>query len=109
MTGESTIGRFGSGREVKRIEDAGLLAGAGRFTDDVSLPAQTHLRFVRSQHAHARIKSIDPRPAQAMPGVIAVFTGADLAGDGVKPLQLAPMFTRPDGSPAATPLREALA
>ena len=109
MTGESTIGRFGSGREVKRIEDAGLLAGAGRFTDDVSLPAQTYLRFLRSPHAHARIVSIDASAALAMPGVVAVLTGVDLVRDGVKPLAVAPIFMRPDGSPGATPLRPALA
>jgi aerobic carbon-monoxide dehydrogenase large subunit len=109
MTGESAIGRFGSGREVRRIEDAGLLAGAGCFTDDVSLPSQTHLVFLRSPYAHARIVSIDTAAALAMPGVIAVLTGADLVADGVKPLPLAPIFKRPDDSPGATPLRPALA
>ncbi len=99
MTGESTIGRFGSGREVRRIEDAGLLAGAGRFTDDFSLPSQTYLVFLRSPHAHARIVSIDAAEALAMPGVIAVLTGDDLAKAGVKPLPVTPMFKRPDGSP----------
>jgi aerobic carbon-monoxide dehydrogenase large subunit len=109
MSGESAIGRFGSGREVRRIEDAALLAGAGRFTDDVSLPSQTYLCFLRSPHAHARIVSIDVAKARAMPGVIAVLTGADLVRAGVKPLPVAPIFKRPDGSPAATPLRPALA
>jgi len=109
MPDDSTIGRFGSGREVKRIEDAALLAGAGRFADDVSNAGQTHLVFLRSPHAHARIVSIDAAAALAMPGVIAVLTGADLVRAGVKPLPLAPMFTRPDGSPGATPLRPALA
>src|SRR5260370_34526314 len=109
MTGESTIGRFGSGREVRRIEDAGLLAGAGRFTDDFSLPTQTYLVFLRSPHAHARIVSIDAAEALAMPGVIAVLTGDDFGTAGVKPLPVAPMFKRPDGSPGATPLRPALA
>ncbi|HVJ56177.1 MAG TPA: xanthine dehydrogenase family protein molybdopterin-binding subunit [Aliidongia sp.] len=107
--GESAIGRFGSGREVKRIEDAGLLAGVGRFADDVSEPFQTHLVFLRSPYAHARIVSIDAAEALAMPGVVAVLTGADLVAAGVKPLPLAPMFKRPDGSPGATPLRPALA
>ena len=109
MPDGSTIGRFGSGREVRRIEDAGLLAGAGRFTDDVSLPGQTCLGFLRSPVAHARIVSIDVSAAAAMPGVIAVMTGADLAAAGVQPLPVAPIFTRPDGSPGATPLRPALA
>ncbi|SED43813.1 carbon-monoxide dehydrogenase large subunit [Rhizobiales bacterium GAS191] len=109
MTDESIIGRFGSGRDVRRIEDAGLLAGAGRFSDDVSLPSQTYLRFLRSPHAHARIVAIDTAAALAMPGVIAVLTGADLVKAGVKPLPIAPIFKRPDGSPGATPLRPALA
>ena len=109
MPDGSTIGRFGSGREVRRIEDAGLLAGAGRFTDDFSLPGQTYLSFLRSPHAHARIVSIDATTAASMPGVLAVLTGADLVAAGVKPLPVAPMFQRPDGSPGATPLRPALA
>lgn len=109
MNDISPIGRFGSGREVRRIEDAGLLAGTGHFTDDVSIAAQTYLAFLRSAHAHARIVSIDSAAALAMPGVIAVLTGADLAAAGVKPLPLAPIFKRPDGSPGATPLRPALA
>ncbi|MDR3529573.1 MAG: xanthine dehydrogenase family protein molybdopterin-binding subunit [Rhodopila sp.] len=109
MTDQSTIGRFGSGREVRRIEDAGLLAGAGRFTDDFSLPRQTYLSFLRSPHAHARIVSIDTAAALAMPGVIAILTGADLVAAGVRPLPVAPIFQRPDGSPGATPLRPALA
>ena len=109
MAGESAIGRFGSGRDVPRIEDAALLAGAGQFTDDVSLPGQAYLSFLRSPHPHARIVSIDAAAALAMPGVIAVLTGADLVKAGVKPQPLAPMFKRPDGSPGATPLRPALA
>jgi len=109
MTDRSTVGRFGSGREVRRIEDAGLLAGAGRFSDDISRPGQAYLGFLRSPHPHARIVSIDASEALAMPGVVAVVTGADLVADGVKPLPLAPIFKRPDGSPGASPLRPALA
>jgi carbon-monoxide dehydrogenase large subunit len=109
MADGSTIGRFGSGREVRRIEDAGLLAGAGRFTDDFTLTDQTYLVFLRSPHAHARIVSIDVTAAAAMPGVVAVLTGADLAAAGVNPLPLGPIFKRPDGSPGASPLRPGLA
>jgi carbon-monoxide dehydrogenase large subunit len=109
MTDESIVGRFGSGREVRRIEDAELLVGAGRFVDDVSLPSQAYMRFLRSPHAHARIVSIDAEAAKAMPGVITVLTGTDLAVAGVKRIPLAPMFHRPDGSPGASPLRPALA
>lgn len=109
MTVTTNVGRFGSGREVRRIEDAGLLAGHGRFTDDVAAPGDLHLALLRSPVAHARIIAIDVTPALAMPGVVAAFTGADLVADGVQPLQLAPIFTRPDGSPGASPLRPALA
>ncbi len=109
MSSASITARFGSGREVRRVEDAKLLTGAGRFTDSVRLPGQTHLRFLRSPHAHARIVAIDAQEAKAMPGVIAVLTGADLAAAGVKPIPLAPLFQRPDGSPGTSPLRPALA
>src|ERR1700744_4248109 len=109
MPDGSTIERFGSGRAVRRIEDAGLLTGAGTFTDDFTIPGQTYLAFLRSPHAHPRICSIASGAAAALPGVLSVLTGADLVAAGVKPLPLAPMFFRPDGSPGATPLRHALA
>jgi carbon-monoxide dehydrogenase large subunit len=109
MSAQTAIGRYGSGREVRRIEDAGLLSGRGKFTDDVSVASQTYVVFLRSPHAHARIRSIDATEALAMPGVVAVLTGADLVAAGVKPLPVAPIFKRPDGSPGATPLRPALA
>ncbi|HEV2673832.1 MAG TPA: xanthine dehydrogenase family protein molybdopterin-binding subunit [Aliidongia sp.] len=109
MPDDSAVGRFGSGRDVKRIEDAALLAGAGRFADDVSGSAPSYLVFLRSPHAHARIVSIDTAEALAMPGVIAVLTGADLVAAGVKPLPLGPMYKGPDGSPGTTPRRRGLA
>ena len=86
-----------------------MVAGAGRFTDNIVMSGQTFLRFLRSPHAHARIVSIDTSAAAAMPGVIAVLTGADLVAAGVKPIPLAPLFQRPDGTPGASPLRPALA
>ena len=109
MTASTMTARFGSGREVKRIEDEGLLQGAGRFADDFAPAGHVHVRFLRSPHAHARIAAIDPSAALAAPGVLAVYTGAELAAAGVKPIPLAPMFQRPDGSPGASPLRPALA
>ena len=74
----STPARFGSGRDVRRIEDANLLAGSGRYTDDVTLPNQTWISFLRSPMAHAKIVSIDTAAAAAMPGVVAIYTGAGL-------------------------------
>jgi carbon-monoxide dehydrogenase large subunit len=103
------FGRFGSGRDVRRIEDAGLLAGKGQFTDDFTAPNQAVIGFLRSSYAHARIAGIDTAAAAAMPGVLAVVTGADLLAAGIKPLPVGPIFKRPDGSPGATPLRPGLA
>ncbi|MDO9096380.1 MAG: xanthine dehydrogenase family protein molybdopterin-binding subunit [Rubrivivax sp.] len=101
--------RFGSGAAVRRVEDPALVRGEGRFTDDVTLPGQTYLAFMRSDRAHARILSIDTSSALAVPGVQAVFTGADLVTAGVKPIAVMPVFKRPDGQPLATPPRRALA
>jgi carbon-monoxide dehydrogenase large subunit len=64
----SQFGRFGSGKPVRRVEDADLLAGRGRFADDVSVADQVFACFLRSPHPHARIESIDVKAAAAMPG-----------------------------------------
>ncbi|MBL8986082.1 MAG: molybdopterin-dependent oxidoreductase, partial [Gemmatimonadetes bacterium] len=69
---------FGSG--IKRREDPRLITGAGAFVDDLKLPGLTYAAFVRSPYAHARIVGIDTRAAAAAPGVIAVFSGKDVAG-----------------------------
>ncbi len=66
------------GARVKRLEDPALLAGRGRFVDDVKLPGLLHGAFVRSPHAHAMLRAIDGAPALAMPGVHAVITADDL-------------------------------
>ena len=100
--------RFGSGQSVRRIEDPALVTGQGRYTDDETLPGQLHLVFLRSPYAHADITSIDAADARAMPGVVAVYTGADLVAAGVKPMAGVP-FPRPDGKPGATAPRRALA
>jgi aerobic carbon-monoxide dehydrogenase large subunit len=71
--------RQGIGQPVRRGEDRRLITGRGCYSDDVTLPRQAHAAFVRSPHAHARIQGIDVRAAQAVPGVLAVFTGADVA------------------------------
>ncbi|MFT3804225.1 MAG: xanthine dehydrogenase family protein molybdopterin-binding subunit [Burkholderiaceae bacterium] len=102
------VARFGSGHAVRRLEDQSLLAGAGRFADDVSLPGQAHLMLLRSPYAHARLLNVDTAAAREMPGVLAVFTGEDLVAAGVRPLP-GPGFKRPDGSPAASAPRRALA
>ena len=106
---DKTIGRFGSGQAVRRLEDGPLLAGAGRFTNDEALLCQAHLVFLRSPHAHARIASIDTSAARAMPGVVAILTGEDVAAAGLKSLGVALPFKRPDGSDLAAPPRPILA
>lgn len=67
------------GKNMKRVEDPRLLTGCGKYIDDVVLPNMAHAALLRSPHAHARIKSIDISKAQALPGVIAVVTGAEFA------------------------------
>jgi carbon-monoxide dehydrogenase large subunit len=109
MSADLQAARFGSGAAVRRVEDPALVRGAGRFTDDVALPGQTWLAFLRSDRAHARIVSIDISGALAVPGVVAVYTGADLVAAGVKPIPVAPAFKRPDGQAFATPPKRALA
>jgi carbon-monoxide dehydrogenase large subunit len=74
------------GQPMPRHEDARLITGQGRFTDDFSFPGQTYAAMVRSPHAHARIVSIDKAPALKLPGVLGVFTGADCAADGLGPI-----------------------
>ena len=72
------------GRPVRRNEDARLLTGKALFVDDLDLPGMLHVAFVRSHDAHARLIDVDVSAARAMPGVVAVFTAADL-GDYWKP------------------------
>jgi aerobic carbon-monoxide dehydrogenase large subunit len=76
----------GIGQPVRRKEDVRLLTGRGRFGDDVMLPRMAHAAFVRSPHAHARIRSIEKRAALATPGALAILTGADYVADGLQPI-----------------------
>ncbi|HET9751095.1 MAG TPA: molybdopterin cofactor-binding domain-containing protein, partial [Casimicrobiaceae bacterium] len=111
MAGANTndIGRFGSGRSIPRVEDAALLRGEGRFADNVRTDGELHVLFVRSPHAHARIRSIDVEAAKAMPDVMSIVTGAELARSGVKPIANTTDFRRSGNRPAASPTRPALA
>jgi aerobic carbon-monoxide dehydrogenase large subunit len=68
------------GKSIKRREDPRFITGKGTYVDDVKLPGTTYAVFVRSPHAHARIKKIDTAAAARHPGVVAVFTGADMTG-----------------------------
>ena len=73
----------GIGQPVRRKEDYRFITGNGHYTDDINRPRQTFAYFLRSPHAHARIKSIDTSAAEAAPGVVAVFTGKHVANDGI--------------------------
>ncbi|HSZ43347.1 MAG TPA: xanthine dehydrogenase family protein molybdopterin-binding subunit [Trebonia sp.] len=68
------------GEEIRRREDPALLTGRGQYVDDLTLPGMLHAFVVRSPVAHARIVAVDVAAARAVPGVVAVFTAADLAG-----------------------------
>src|SRR5919108_2452864 len=68
------------GKSIKRREDPRFITGRGSYTDDLKLPGMTYAAFVRSPHAHAKIRKIDVTRAKAHPGVVAIFTGKDLTG-----------------------------
>ncbi|QDM17867.1 xanthine dehydrogenase family protein molybdopterin-binding subunit [Tardiphaga sp. vice352] len=101
--------RFGAGLSPKRLEDKRLLTGKGLFIDDKPEDGALWLHVLRSPHAHAKIISIDCAAAKAMPGVTAIYTGADLVAEDVGTLPTLPIFKRPDGSPATFPPRRLLA
>jgi aerobic carbon-monoxide dehydrogenase large subunit len=101
--------RFGAGKPVKRLEDQRLLTGKGHFIDDKPEDGALWLYVLRSPHAHAKITSIDTRPAREMQGVQAVYTGADLVTDDIGTLPTLLVFPRPDGSPMSVPPRRLLA
>jgi carbon-monoxide dehydrogenase large subunit len=95
------------GHAVRRKEDARFLTGSGQFTDDVVQPNQAHAYFLRSPHAHARIRAIDTKKAAAAPGVVAIYTGADL--EGVNGLPCGWLITSVDGTPMKEPPHPVLA
>src|SRR5438552_8743780 len=68
------------GKSIKRREDPRFITGRGQYVDDLKLPGMTYAAFVRSPHAHARIRKIDAAAAKRHPGVVAVFTGKDMTG-----------------------------
>jgi aerobic carbon-monoxide dehydrogenase large subunit len=100
--------KFGIGQPVPRKEDPTLLRGEGRYTDDVNLAGQAHAVMVRSRIAHGTIGGIDAEVARALPGVLGVYTAADLAAAGYGPIKPAILIPNRDGSPMRAPLRPAL-
>ena len=99
----------GIGASVRRKEDLRFLSGRGQYTDDINRPGQTHAYMLRSPHAHAAIRSIDLAAARAMPGVLAIFTGADLAAENIGGIPCGWQIHNKDGSPMAEPMHPALA
>jgi len=76
------------GKRVKRTEDPRLIRGLAHYVDDIALPGTLHVAFVRSMFAHAKINSIDTSAARSAPGVVAVYTGQDVA-DKIGPVPCA--------------------
>lgn len=99
----------GIGKSVKRREDERFLRGQGRYTDDIRFHGETYAYFLRSPHAHARIRGIDTSAALAAPGVLAVFTGEDLKADQVGSLPCGWLITDVDGNPMREPPHPPLA
>ena len=99
----------GIGAAVRRKEDNRFLTGEGRYLDDINLHNQAYACFVRSPHAHARINGIDKSEAESAEGVIAVFTGEDLAADGIGGLICGWGITSKNGEPHKAPPHPALA
>jgi CO/xanthine dehydrogenase Mo-binding subunit len=91
--------KFALGQPVPRNEDPTLLCGEGRYTDDLSLPGQAYAVIVRSRYAHGVINAIDTEDAQAMPGVLGIYTGPDLTAAGIKPMPLGQAIPTSDGTP----------
>jgi len=101
--------KFGIGQPVLRTEDLILVQGRGSYAGDVSLPGQAYAAIVRSRHAHGVLNGIDAAAALAMPGVLAVYTAADLQAAGYGSLKCVPPLKNRDGTPMKKPSRPALA
>jgi carbon-monoxide dehydrogenase large subunit len=91
------------GARVQRKEDYRFLTGAGQYTDDVTLPRQTFAAFVRSPHAHAKIKSVNTAKAKTAPGVLGVYTGEDIAAAKLGGLPCGWLITDVNGQPMKEP------
>ncbi|HTY79125.1 MAG TPA: xanthine dehydrogenase family protein molybdopterin-binding subunit [Candidatus Bathyarchaeia archaeon] len=99
LTSRAAVAPRGFGKPVPRREDARLVAGQGRYSDDFNLPGQMYAQLVRSPHAHARVRRIDAAKALSVPGVVAVLTGADALADGLRVIPHKPVPTNPNEYP----------
>src|SRR2546423_6603400 len=93
------MGVEGIGASVVRKEDRRFVTGKGRYVDDIRLVGMTHAYFVRSPHAHAKVKSIDTSAALKMPGVVGVLTGKEIVDDKIGNLICGWAITSKDGTP----------
>jgi aerobic carbon-monoxide dehydrogenase large subunit len=100
--------KYGVGQPVRRKEDDTLVRGKGKYTDDFNLPGQSYAWIVRSSHAHGIIRGIDTSAAKTMPGVLGVWTGADLASANYGPFTCGLPLKNRDGSPLLQTNRTAL-
>jgi len=100
--------KYGVGQPVRRKEDDTLVRGKGKYTDDFNLPGQAYAWMVRSSHAHGLIKAIDSNAARAMPGVLGIWTGADLATAHYAPFTCGLPLKNRDGTPLLQTNRGAL-
>ena len=101
--------QFGIGQPVRRVEDRRFITGRGRYLDDLNRPRQAYAFMLRSPHAHARIRAVDTTAAASAPGVLAVYTGEDLARDGLGTIPCLSAVTNRDGSPSVMPPHPAIA
>ena len=101
--------KFGIGQAATRYEDDRLLSGEGRYVEDVHVEDQCYAAFVRSPHAHAKITSIDTADASSLPGVLAIYTVADLKAEGIGDIPCMAPASNKDGSNCIMPPRPALA
>ena len=99
----------GIGASVKRKEDIRFITGKGHYVDDINRPGQAHAYFLRSPHAHATINKVDTSAALKAPGVVAIFTGDDIAADKVGGLICGVTIYNKDGSPMKAGAHPALA
>jgi carbon-monoxide dehydrogenase large subunit len=106
---DGSIGTPAIGSPVRRREDYRFLTGQGTYTDDINRPGQLYAYILRSPHANARLSSIDTSGAASAPGVVAVFTGPDMAKDGIGGLPCGWLINSKDGSPMKEPPHPVLA
>jgi len=101
--------RFAIGQPVPRAEDPVLVRGAGHYADDFNRPGQAYAVMVRSPYAHGVIRSLETEEARAVPRVLAIYTGADLAAGGITPMPARQVMNNRDGTPMLQPVRHVLA